>query len=50
MLSATGVVPKVDVGEVSAAMLHVVVNGWETEPLENAELLRIGRLALQGAA
>ena len=48
VLNLVGVVPKLDVSEVSAAMLHQVVHGWEKEPLENADLVRIGRLALQG--
>ena len=39
-------VPIVDVTEVSAAMLHEVMHGFEKEPLENDDLVRIGRQAL----
>lgn len=39
----------VDVREVSAAMLHEVVHGFEKEPLENEDLVRIGRQALERA-
>ena len=49
-MNLMGIVPNLAVGEVSAAMLHQVVHGWEKEPLENADLVRIGRLALQGGA
>ena len=41
--------PKVDVGEISAAMIQEVMSGFEKETLENADLVRIGRLALKGA-
>ena len=52
-LFATGMryligLPNVSVAEVAAAMLHEVVNGFEKEPLENADLVRIGRRALEG--
>lgn len=40
-------VPIVDVGEISAAMLHEVMHGFEKEPLENDDLVRIGRQALK---
>ena len=40
--------PNVNVSEVSAAMLHEVVHGFEKEPLGNDDLVRIGRLALKG--
>ncbi|MCJ1395203.1 hypothetical protein MMC18_008086 [Xylographa bjoerkii] len=40
-------VPNVQVAEVSAAMLHEVVHGFEKEPLENEDLVRIGRQALK---
>ena len=46
MLNLVGVFPKIDVSEVSAAMLQQVISGWEKEPLENADLVRIGRQAL----
>ncbi len=42
-------VPIVDVTEVSAAMLHQVMHGFEKEPLENDDLVRIGRQALKMA-
>lgn len=40
-------VPNVDVTEVSAAMLHEVMHGFEKEPLQNDDLVRIGRRALK---
>jgi hypothetical protein len=39
-------VPSVGLSEVSAAMLHQVVHGFEKEPLENEDLVRIGRQTL----
>lgn len=42
-------VPSVSVEEVSAAMVHQVVHGFEKEPLENEDLVRIGRKALEEA-
>lgn len=39
--------PNVDVTEVSAAMLHEVIHGFEKEPLENDDLVTIGRQALK---
>ena len=41
--------PNVDVREVAAAMLHEVIHGFEKEPLENDDLVRIGREALKVA-
>ncbi|CAD6564827.1 MAG: hypothetical protein ASARMPREDX12_004449 [Alectoria sarmentosa] len=41
--------PNVDVTEVSAAMLHEVIHGFEKEPLENDDLVTIGRQALKNA-
>ena len=41
--------PNVDVTEISAAMLQEVVHGFEKEPLENDDLVRIGRQALKNA-
>lgn len=38
--------PSIDVAEVSAAMLHEVMHGFEKEPLENDDLVRIGRQAI----
>lgn len=38
--------PIVDVADVAAAMLHEVVHGFEKEPLENDDLVKIGRQAL----
>ena len=40
--------PSVGVGDVAAAMLHEVVNGFGKEPLENEDLVRIGGQALKG--
>ena len=40
--------PKVDVGEISAAMIHEVMYSFEKKTLENADLVRIGREALKG--
>ena len=39
--------PIVDVGEISAAMIHEVMHGFEKDSLENADLVRIGREALK---
>ncbi|KAL2039747.1 hypothetical protein N7G274_007606 [Stereocaulon virgatum] len=39
-------VPSVGVKEISAAMLHQVLNGFEKETLQNDDLVRIGRQAL----
>lgn len=41
--------PSVSVAEISAAMLHEVIHGFEKEPLENDDLVRIGRQALKVA-
>lgn len=41
--------PNVDVAEISAAMLHEVIHGFEKEPLENDDLVKIGRQALKMA-
>lgn len=41
--------PSINVAEISAAMLHEVIHGFEKEPLENDDLVRIGRQALQVA-
>ncbi|KAJ7679040.1 hypothetical protein DFH06DRAFT_1315988 [Mycena polygramma] len=43
-------VPNVSVAEVAAAMLQQASNGFEKEPLQNADLVRIGRQALQHAS
>lgn len=40
--------PSVSNAEISAAMLHEVVNGFEKEPLQSDDLVRIGRQALKG--
>lgn len=40
-------VPIVDVAEISAALLHEVIHGFEKEPLDNDDLIRIGRQALK---
>ena len=47
VLNYVASVPKIDVAEVSAAMLHEVIHGFEKEPLENDDLVRIGRQALK---
>ncbi|KAI0124793.1 hypothetical protein BJ170DRAFT_635117 [Xylariales sp. AK1849] len=39
-------VPSISVPEISAAMLQQVLDGFEKEPLENADLVRIGHAAL----
>ena len=39
-------VPSVGVAEIAAAMLHEIINGFQKEPLENDDLVRIGRQAL----
>lgn len=39
-------VPSIDVVEISAAMLDQVINGFEKDPLENADLVRIGKKVL----
>ena len=41
--------PNIGVREISAAMLHSVIHGFEKEPLENDDLVRIGRQALESA-
>lgn len=41
--------PSVDVAEISAAMLHEIIHGFEKEPLQNDDLIRIGRQALKTA-
>ena len=38
----TGAVDTIGVKEVAAAMLHQVVHGFETEPLTNSDMMRIG--------
>lgn len=40
-------VPSIYVHEISAAILHEVVNGFEKEPLMNEDLVRIGREAMK---
>ena len=42
-------VPSVEVKEISAAMLHQVMTGFEKETLQNDDLVRIGRQALSDA-
>ena len=41
--------PKIDVGELSAAMLHEVIDGFGKQPIGNDDLVRIGREAMQAA-
>ncbi|KAJ6507904.1 putative nucleoside-diphosphate-sugar epimerase [Mycena vitilis] len=43
-------VPSVSVAEVAAAMLQQAANGFEKEPLQSDDLVRIGRQALQNAS
>jgi hypothetical protein len=38
---------KVDVRECAAAMIDQVVNGFEKDPLTNADLVRLGREVLE---
>lgn len=40
--------PRVDVSEISTALLDQVVNGFEKETLQNEDLVRIGQGILQG--
>lgn len=40
-------VPQVGVTECAAAMLDAVLNGFEKEPLDNDDLNRLGRKALE---
>ncbi len=40
--------PSVSVAEIAAAMLHEAIHGFEKEPLENEDLVRIGQRALKG--
>ena len=49
-LNIIGLVPNLDIREVSAAMLQQVLDGWEKEPLEHVDLVRIGRQVLNDAA
>ncbi|KAI1842887.1 hypothetical protein JX266_010905 [Neoarthrinium moseri] len=46
-LKYTNIVPSVSVEEVAAAMLQQVVDGFEKDPLENADLIRLGKAAMQ---
>ncbi|KAH6656867.1 hypothetical protein BKA67DRAFT_532110 [Truncatella angustata] len=46
-MRVTGAFPNVKVEEIAAAMLQQAVNGFEKEPLENADLVRIGQAALK---
>jgi len=49
VMSAVGVVPNIGTDVVVAAMLDQVLNGFETEPLVHADLVRIGTKALEAA-
>ena len=49
VLQYTASVPSISVAECSAAMLHEVVHGFTKEPLENDDLVKIGRQALTDA-
>ncbi|MCJ1437930.1 hypothetical protein MMC27_007317 [Xylographa pallens] len=46
VLKYTMSVPNITVEEISAAMLYEIINGFSKEPLENDDLVRIGRQAL----
>jgi hypothetical protein len=46
VMSWAGVVPNIGVGELVAAMLDQVENGFEKEPLQNDDLARIGKKLL----
>jgi len=39
--------PKIEVSECAAAMIDQVINGFEKEPLDNTDLVRLGRKALE---
>lgn len=43
VLKWTGLAPNVDVTDVALAMLDQVINGFEKEPLQNDDLVRLGR-------
>lgn len=40
-------IPKVELSECAAAMIDQVMNGFEKDPLNNADLIRLGRKALE---
>lgn len=40
--------PRIDLSELSAALLHQIVDGFAKEPLLNDDLVKIGQQALQG--
>jgi len=42
-----GIVPNVAIIEIAAAMLDQVITGFEKEPLQNDDLVRIGRALIQ---
>lgn len=42
-------VPRIDVKEVSTAMLHQIIHGFEKEPLDSDDLLKISRRAVKEA-
>lgn len=46
VLKWTGMVDNIALPEIAAAMLQQVIEGFEKEPLENEDLMRIGRHAL----
>lgn len=46
VLVGLGVVKKVGIQELVAAMLQQVRDGFEKEPLENDDMIRIGQKAL----
>ncbi|KAK0749665.1 putative nucleoside-diphosphate-sugar epimerase [Schizothecium vesticola] len=50
VLVGLGIVKKVDIQELVAAMLQQVRDGFEKEPLENDDLIRIGQKALASIA
>ena len=50
LLVSVGIVSKVGIQELAAAMLQQVQVGFEKEPLENDDLIRIGQKALASIA
>lgn len=50
VLVGLGIVQKVGIQELVAAMLQQVRDGFEKEPLENDDLIRIGQKALASIA
>lgn len=43
-------IPEIDVGVMAAGMLAQIVDGFEKEPLEHSDLVRIGEAAVGGSS